>query len=72
MHCSLCCSGGVGGGGGGGDDSGDWTQYCNVHCVMVVVVVSCAVLVVVVLECTWYSGCSYMYGVHGGDCRLWR
>ena len=31
MHCSLCC--------GGGGGSGDWTQYCNLHCVMVVVVV---------------------------------
>ena len=34
MHCSLCCGGGGGGSGGGG---GDWTQYCNLHCVMVVV-----------------------------------
>ena len=25
MHCSLCCGGG----------SGDWAQYCNLHCVMV-------------------------------------
>ena len=59
MHCSLCCSGGVGGGvGGGGNDSGDRTQYYNLHCVMVVVVVSCAVL--------------HMYGVHNGGCRLWR
>ena len=81
MHCSLCCGGGDGGGGGSGNDSGDWTQYCNLHCVIVVVVVfflkqgglfpkavvhvrnaciaTCAV-VVVVLECTWYSGCTCM------------
>ena len=27
-----------GGGGSGGGDSGDWMQYCNLHCVMGVVV----------------------------------
>ena len=35
MHCNLCC-GGRGGGGGG---SGGWPLYCNLHCVMAVVVV---------------------------------
>ena len=41
MHASnLCCGGGGGSGGGSGDGgygSGDWTQYCNLHWVMVVV-----------------------------------
>ena len=35
MPGNLCC----GGGGGGGDGSGVWIQYCNLHCVMVVMVV---------------------------------
>ena len=40
MHCSLCCSGGGGGGGNGtGDGSSDWAQYCNLHCVIGVVMV---------------------------------
>ena len=38
MHCSLCCGGGSGGDGDSGD-SGDWMQYCNLHCMIVVVVV---------------------------------
>ena len=42
-YASLHVLGGGGGGAsggasGGGDDSGDWTQYFNLHCVMVVVV----------------------------------
>ena len=73
MHCSLCCGGGgCGGSGGYGDDSGDWTQYCNLRYGVVVVsfpqavahvrnacIATCAVAVVV-LECTWYSGCTCM------------
>ena len=38
MHGNLCCGGGGGGSGGsGGGDRGDWIQYCNLHCIMVVV-----------------------------------
>ena len=36
MHRNMCCGRG-GGGGGGGDASGGWTEYGNLHCVMVVV-----------------------------------
>ena len=53
MHCSLCC------GGGGDDASGDWTQYCNLHCVMVVVVV-------VFFLKQWC-----MYGMHALQLVLW-
>ena len=35
MHGSLCCGGGGGDSGCGDGDSGDWMQYCNLHCVMV-------------------------------------
>lgn len=38
MHCSLYCGGGGNGGSGDSGDSDDCTQYCNLHCVMVVVV----------------------------------
>ena len=37
MHGNLCCGGGGGGSGGsGGGDRGDWIQYCNLHCIIVV------------------------------------
>ena len=58
MHCSLCCGGGGGGGSGGGDDSGDWMQYCNLHCVMVVVVV-------------FFLKQWRMYGIHALQFVLW-
>ena len=75
MHCSLCCggSGGSGSGGSGGSDgSADWTQYCNLHCVMGwcffpkqwciyklnACIVNCVVVMVMVVECTWYRGCT--------------
>ena len=39
-YIAACAVGGDHGGGGGsgdgGGDSGDWTQFCNLHCVMVV------------------------------------
>ena len=35
---SLCCGGGGGDDGGDGGDSSVCTQYCNLHCLMVVVV----------------------------------
>ena len=63
MYCSLCCGGGGGGGGSGDDASGDWTQYCNLHCVMVVVVVFFLkqwCIYRMGLECTRYSGCTCM------------
>ena len=44
---------GGGGGSSGGDSSADWTQYCNVHCVVAVVVVVVATMLVVI-------GCNYV------------
>ena len=69
MHCSLCCGGGDGGGSGrsGSDGSADWTQYCNLHCVMGVVVVFFPKLVAQIhTECMHCNlccgGCKFLSG----------